>query len=160
MRLRIGVTTALTAVALMAGCSGGDDGDSIATPTNSAAPVATYVESIVAVVDTTGSGCDTAKNGPGDCWLPLYEQPSYDGTPLNLGGACTKTEQATCWPQPGTKMDVNCQITTKGVTWYGTTLPATKRVTGPHLDRRTYAEAKYLRLEGQAYNLGPCAMGG
>lgn len=159
MRLRLGVVALLLAAA---GCSGGDE-DKSATPTASAtapAVVATYVESIPATVDTSGSGCDEKANGEGDCWLPLYAKPGLNGDALNLGGACTKDEQAECWPQPGDAIEVTCQVTVSGITYYGATIPANKRIAKPAESVRGFAESRFFRLEGQASSLAACNFGG
>jgi hypothetical protein len=161
MRLRI-CRIAVAAV-LVAGCSSGD-GDAIKTPNqhSSSAAAASQVTGdapvvLEATVDTASSGCDTKVKG--DCWLPLYIDMTTTEDPLNLTGSCTRDKQATCWPQPGDTVMVNCLGTSDGLLWYGVTMPIDK-VRGKGLTEYTkvtgHNKVQWLRIKGKASQLEEC----
>lgn len=143
MRFRMAGVGVILLTAVTAGCSSPSttpSQDASATadaavgdnPATTASPAAT----ITGTVDTNLSGCDaTAK--PGDCWLPLYSGPSFQGTVvLNATTKPTddhcqvKGDESGCWPQPGDKVKVLCTaIGGDGLAYYGIDVPAEKQLT-------------------------------
>lgn len=100
-------------------------------------------------VNTDGSGCKPTKEDPGDCWLPLYPQPNYLGIPLNMKkeafprGICSKENEASCWPQPGVRLQAVCLVRAADRTpWLGVFVESTKVLTPS--ERATAVEGGFI----------------
>lgn len=154
--LRITVASVALLGAVMAGCTAGP------TPSGPEAATSTAATTVSAAPDASGprpratvftegnsqAGCDAdLAIQPGNCWLPLYAQPSYDSTAYNLGQAADgrscqvpppgqpSEAQRDCWPQPGTVLELVCGRTAAGPDgrdelWLGVLVPAEQVLTG------------------------------
>lgn len=149
MRIGIGATTVLVAAGmLLAGC-GSDGNNSTATPPPS------KPTTVTAVVNATfdNSQCDI-RSRPGDCWLPLYVTPAYisrtdvinlrdeDGSPCRIPdevNGLPANSQEGCWPQHGTLIDIACQVTNPGGTWYAIVIPPGRQLWNENLSQTARA---------------------
>jgi len=157
MRFKMLGAAALIAFAL-AGCSSPDDASTPSTQ-HSATAAPTFVQ---AIVDTKASGCAAEeKQKPGNCWLPLYANPTFNSRVINLHDAKDSTcrmpgvngapndSQLQCWPQPGTRLAVDCQkVDSDGVLWYAVKVPDDK-ILDPMArpGDRGWAKAQFLYVD-------------